>query len=130
VQNNPSSLQIQEGMNSLLADLDAWGAKHNTKLSIFFSPFSYVNAINQGIVEYHDILNATAKTTEKNYEHQADVWQGFFLGIKELNNLDRVIANGMWWDDKMDPDVKVKISISPSFRNKPAEEVIKQWFQK
>lgn len=117
-------------MDNLLTDLDAWGAKNNTKLSIFFSPFSYPNAINQGIIEYHDILNATAKTTEKNYEHQADAWQGLFLGIKGLNNLERVIANGMWWDDEMDPDVKVRISVSPSFRNKPAEEVIKQWFQK
>jgi hypothetical protein len=130
VKNNPTSLDIQKGMSNLLVDLNSWGAQNNTKLTIFFSPFSYPNAINQGIIEYHDILNETTKTTEKNYEHQADAWQGFFLGIKELNNLEGIIASGMWWDDEMDPDVKVKISISPSFRNKPAEEVIKQWFQK
>lgn len=122
--------QIQTGINKLLNDLDLWAKQKNTKISIFFSPFSYPNAINKGIVEYNDILNNQIKAINKDWDHQAVSWQAFFNAIVKYQNIERINANTLWWDEAMDPDVKVKISISPSFRNKPAEEVIKQWFTK
>ncbi|MEI7620196.1 MAG: hypothetical protein WCJ57_01355 [Candidatus Falkowbacteria bacterium] len=122
--------QIQVGIDELLKDLDSWSGQQGIKLSIFFSPFSYPNAINNGIVEYMDVMNSQIKLTEKDWDHQAIAWQAFFNEITKYQNIERITANNFWWDDAMDPDVKVKISISPSFRNKPAEEVIKQWFIK
>jgi len=126
----PNNKYKQEGINSLLDYFNSWSSKQGIKLSIFFSPFSYGNALNNGIVEFHDINNENIKSIERDWDDQVNSWQIFFESIKNYNNLERIVASSMWWDDAMDPEVNLKISISSSFRNKPAEEVIKQWYLK
>ena len=128
IANNPTKNQIKNGIGKLLDRFEEYSNFHGLKISVFFSPFSYKNAINDGIVEYYDVLNKDTKETEKDWEHQVDAWQGFFEAVYSREFVEGVNASTMWWDNAMDPDVKVKISISPSIRNKPAEEVIKQWF--
>lgn len=130
VPESASIAEIQTGIGKLLSDLDNWAQEKNTKITVFFSPFSYPNAINKGIVEYNDIVNDEIKAITPDFEHQANSWQAFFSEVNKYNNIERITANTFWWDDATDPEVKVRISISPSFRNKPAEEVIKQWFTK
>ncbi len=124
---NPDLEQMRIGMKSILRDLDTKAAQNNIALSIQFLPFSYKNAINEGIIEFYDIKDERTNK-EKDFEHQADAYQVFFEEVRSKKNIERVVAGGFWWDDAMDPAVKPKISLSPSFRNKPAEEVIKQWY--
>lgn len=126
----PNDKYKQEGINSLLNYFNSWANEQGIKLSIFFSPFSYHDALNGGIVEFHDSNKDYIKAIEKDWDDQVESWQIFFESINGLNNLERIVASSMWWDDAMDPEVNLKISISPSFRNKPAEEVIKQWYLK
>ena len=126
INNDFSSYSIQDSRSSFGALISPMSNPFD--FLVFFSPFSYKNAINDGIVEYYDVLNKDTKETEKDWEHQVDAWQGFFEADYSREFVEGVNASTMWWDNAMDPDVKVKISISPSIRNKPAEEVIKQWF--
>jgi hypothetical protein len=128
VANNPNKNQIKSGLNRYLGDIDMIAGNKDIKVSIMFVPFSYENGINDGIVEYQDILNTDIKNIKQDWEHQEDVYQAFFEALKNKDNIERVIIGGYWWDDAMDPKVKVRISISPSPRNKKAEAVVKNWF--
>ncbi|MBU1722067.1 hypothetical protein KKG38_04755 [Patescibacteria group bacterium] len=123
-----STAQIKVGIDRLLDRFEQYAEKNEIKMSVFFSPSSYPNAINVGAAEFHDIRNADVAAIQKDWDHQADAWQAFFEAVSQRQLIDRVNVSAMWWDNAMDPDVKVRISISPSVRNKPAEEIIKQWF--
>lgn len=124
----PNDKYKKEGIVSLLENFNTWSKNKGIKLSVFFSPFSYHDALNGGIIEFHDFNGEKIKSIEKDFDDQVESWQAFFNNIESYNNLERIIAGSMWWDDAMDPEVKVRINISPSFRNKPAEEIIKQWY--
>jgi len=102
----------------------------NVKVSIFFSPFSYKDSMDKGIVEFLDPNNAKTKATEKDWQYQADIWQELFESMEGKDSIGRIMVAGYWWDDAMDPLIKPKVSITPSVRNKPAEAVIKAWFSK
>ncbi|MFH1286988.1 MAG: hypothetical protein ABII02_04545 [Candidatus Magasanikbacteria bacterium] len=129
VQKNPSIAQMRSGFSRYFDAIENKANKFGIKISVFFGPFSYPNAINDGIIEYHDIKKDSLASVEPDWQHQADAYQAFFEAMQGRDMFDRFIIAGYWWDDAMDPDVKVRISLSPSVRNKPAEEVIKQWLQ-
>ena len=56
--------------------------------------------------------------------------QALFEAAQDEKYIERVNINGYWWDDAMDPKVKVRISLAPSIRNKPAEAVAIKWAEK
>ena len=54
----------------------------------------------------------------------------FFKNINNFENIERINVASFSWDDSMDPEIKPKISVGSTFRNKPAEYLIKSWFNK
>jgi hypothetical protein len=82
--NNPDFPEMKFGINKLLSDLDVRSKNEGIKLSVFFAPFSYQNAINDGIVEFLDVNNQkTIETVSKvDYNHQASAYQALFESLK------------------------------------------------
>ena len=123
--------EMREAFNNFLDELEVRAEERDVKFSIKFSAFSYENSVNfVDFVEYHDIRNPEVLAVIPDYQHQADQYQAFFQAINKRDRIERIIVGGFWWDDAMDPEVKVRISLSPSPRNKPAETAIKTWFNK
>jgi hypothetical protein len=121
--------EMEKAYNKFLDEIEERAQEKNIKFSIKFSAFSYENAVNfKKFIEYHDIKNPEILKMKTDYQHQADQYQAFFKALKGRNEIERIIIGGFWWDDAMDPEVKVRISLSPSPRNKPAETIIKEWF--
>jgi hypothetical protein len=123
---------IKKAYDKFLDEIEKRAEEKDVKFSIKFSAFSAENAVNLGpngeMIEYHDIKNPALSKIKTDYEHQADQYQAFFESVKDREKIERIIIGGFWWDDALDPEVKVKISLSPSPRNKPAEALIKAWF--
>jgi hypothetical protein len=86
--------------------------------------------MKKGSLEVLDYKSDIVKNTEADFGYQADVFNTFFKALAKANNIERINVASFARDDAMDPQVKPKISIGSTFRNKPAEEVIKQWFNK
>ena len=62
------------------------------------------------------------------WQHQADAYEALFQAAENREYIDGIQSFLYWWDDAMDPDTTmVRVSISPSPRNKPAEAVIRKW---
>lgn len=124
-----SKEEMVRAYNKFLSEVEERAKERDVKFSIKFSAFSYENAVNfEKFVEYHDIRNPEVLAVKSDYQHQADQYQAFFEAVNGRERIERIIIGGFWWDDAMDPEVKVRISLSPSPRNKPAEAVIKKWF--
>jgi len=70
------------------------------------------------------------KNIEKDYESQSEAYNYLFESLNKTNNISRINAANFTWDDALDPEVRPRISISASFRNKPAEQIIKAWYNK
>jgi len=117
---------IKLKFEEFFSDLNSVAVERDVKMSIMFAPFSYPSAIDNGIVEYHDILDKE-NLISRDWKHQEDSYQAFFESLEGKGSIEKVLVGGYWWDDAMDPEVFVKISVSPSIRNKPAEAVVKKW---
>jgi len=125
-----SSLGPDEAISSYIKELDAVAGKKGVKLSVFFAPSSYEDSLNAGPLEVLDYKNEKVKNTAPDYDYQAKAFDAFFRAVAQTKNIERVNVANFNWDDYLDPFVKPKISISTSFRNKPAEEVVQAWFTK
>lgn len=121
---------VKQDLAQMVNGLDESAKKLGIKISVFFAPSSYADALYSGPVEFLDINNKTIKSLEKDYNIQATAFGDFFLAINNKSNITRINAGNFTWDDAIDPDVIPRVSISASFRNKPAETVIKGWYQK
>ena len=121
--------EIYTSLKHILGKVTDEASRRGLKLSLFFSPFSYKDAINQTPIEALDLNNPAVKNLVPDGQHQADAYQAMFEVVSENQTFERIITGNMWWDDALDPLVPVRVSIMPSFRNKPAESVIQQWFK-
>lgn len=113
---------------AFLSDIDAKAEENGVNVSVMFSPFSYEASASLGILEFYDILDPKTSRTKADYYHQADQHQAFLEGLEGKGKIERVVVGSFWWDDALDPLVPAKISVSPSPRNKPSEELIGKWF--
>ncbi|HRY62183.1 MAG TPA: hypothetical protein P5056_00155 [Candidatus Paceibacterota bacterium] len=127
---SPDKNQIKQDMSKMVSDLDRKAQKLGIKLSIFFAPSSYKNGLYNNPVEFLDINNQEIKNIEKDYESQSEAYNYLFESLNKTNNISRINAANFTWDDALDPEVRPRISISASFRNKPAEQIIKAWYNK
>lgn len=128
VNDNPSIDEMKNGFKRYFDDLEKIAKAENINLSLVFGIASFENAINyQGFVEALDPDNPKVKAIKKDWQHQADAYEAILQSLEGRENIERVVSFGYWWDDAMDPKVKPRISITQSFRNKPAEGVFKKW---
>lgn len=123
-----SEKNMESVFNQIFTDLSGFATKNKIKLSLFFSPFSYENAINNGLVEFYDARNENIINKKKDWQHQADAYQAMFKALAGQKEIERINIGGFWWDDAMDPEIKPRVSLNGSPRNKMAEEIIRQWF--
>lgn len=120
---------VEHSLDRVFGQLSREADRRGIKLSLFYSPFSYHNAINELPVEALDIKNKKIQALVSSEDEQRDAYMAMFQSIAKFPQFERVIAGNMWWDDARDPLVSVPISILPTFRNKPAEAVISAWFR-
>lgn len=137
--NLPSKFQTKESatkeekdlaVRSFVKELNAKAGKKGIKLTIFFAPSSYENAIIFGPVEVLDVKNERIKKLKQDLDEQAESFQSLFESLAGASNIVRINAGNFAWDDAFDPQVSPRISITASFRNKPAEEVVRAWYLK
>jgi hypothetical protein len=75
-----------------------------------------------------DLRNPAINSLKKDYQEQADAFDYFFKSLAGKNQIVRVNAGNFAWDDALDPEVPALVSISAGFRNKPAEQVVRAWY--
>lgn len=121
---------MKQEIGSMLSDLDAKAKQLGIKISVFWAPSSYKDGLFNGPVEFLDIRNSAIKNLEKDYDAQSEAYNYFFEAVKNKTNITGINIGNFTWDDALDPEVKALVSISASFRNKPAEQVVKEWFNK
>jgi len=121
---------LKQDLAQMANGLDESARELGIKISVFFAPSSYIDGLYSGPVEFLDINNERIKNLEKDYDIQANAFDGFFSAIKNKSNIVRINSANFTWDDAIDPEVMPRVSISASFRNKPAENVVKEWYQK
>ncbi|MFA6353410.1 MAG: hypothetical protein WCW93_00540 [Candidatus Paceibacterota bacterium] len=121
---------IEKEIPKYLTDLNNIAKKKEIKLSIFFAPSSYVNSMKYGPLEVLDYKSEKVKNAISDFNYQAKVFEIFFNALPSLNNIERINVASFAWDDALDPQIKPKLSVASTFRNKPAESVIKEWFNK
>jgi len=128
VNDNPSIVEMKEGFDKFFDDLENIAKKDNIKLSLMVGIQSFENSVNyEGFIEFYDFKNPKVKAVKKDWQHQADVFEAILRALEGRTAFEKIIFLGYWWDDAMDPDVNPRISISISFRNKPAEGVFEKW---
>jgi len=81
-------------------------------------------------LEVLDYKSDIIKNTSSDFDYQASVFDLMFKSLLTTSNIERINVASFAWDDAMDPQVKPKLSIASTFRNKPAENVIEAWFKK
>jgi hypothetical protein len=129
--NSKNTAQSQAPLvQKLVKDLNQKAQEKSLKLSLNIKFYAYKDALNKGIFEFNDILNPKIKDTKADFDYQKDVYQAVFENLKNASSIERITTGGFWWDDALEPDVKVPVGVTPSIRNKPAEELIKIWFNK
>jgi len=124
------NMEIAAGIKSYINELDTIAGKKWIKLSIFLAPSSYKDSMKKGVLEVLDSNSEIVKNTEADFDYQANIFELFFTALSKTNNFERINVANFTWDDALDPKVKPKLSVASTFRNKPAEEVIKKWFNK
>lgn len=110
-----------------LIDLKNGINQNDKNISLIFRVNSYDNSINNGLVELLDINNPVVKALNANQQYQSEYVTKFFNWAKDNEKINKIFVTGYWWDDKMDPEVKVPISKSGSIRNKDAEKEFLRW---
>lgn len=125
---DPTLPEIKNKLNVYLDDLENKASKQGIKLSLIVGFPSYKKSIVKGYAEVYDLFNQDTKNAVSDWQYQADLYETFFEAAENRKQINKIIVAGYWWDDAMDPDnTKVRISIHPSIRNKPAEAVFKKW---
>gem|GEM_PF-5746722 len=81
-------------------------------------------------MEVLDYKSDIVKNTVADFGYQAFVFDMFFKALNKKSNIERINVASFTRDDALDPQIKPKLSVASTFRNKTAEEVIKQWFNK
>jgi hypothetical protein len=122
--------KIEESIPQYLTDLNRVAKEKNTKLSLFFAPSSYDDSMKTGSLEILDYRSDKVKNAVLDYEYQSKVFEIFLRTLPPLENIERINVASFPWDDALDPEVKPKLSVASTFRNKPAEQLIEQWFNK
>jgi len=122
--------KIEEALPQYLADLNSTAGEKGTKLSLFFAPSSYVDAMKTGSLEVLDYRSDKVKNAVPDYPYQSKTFEIFLSTLPSLGNIERINVASFPWDDALDPEVKPKLSVASTFRNKPAEQMIEQWFNK
>lgn len=121
---------IEKEIPRYLKDLNNIAKKKGIKLSIFFAPSSYADSMKHGSLEVLDYNSEIVKNTISDFDYQSKVFEIFFNALPSLSNIERINVASFPWDDALDPQVKPKLSIASTFRNKPAESIVKEWFKK
>ena len=88
------------------------------------------DSMKKGALEVLDYKSDIVKNTIADFGYQASVFDMFFKALTTANNIERINVASFARDDALDPEVKPKLSIASTFRNKTSEEVIKQRFTK
>ena len=83
-----------------------------------------------GPLEVLDYKSEVVKNAVSDLGYQSKMFEIFFSALPSLNNIERINVASFPWDDALDPQVKPKLSVASTFRNKPAESVVKEWFKK
>ncbi|MFA6963545.1 MAG: hypothetical protein WC227_02425 [Patescibacteria group bacterium] len=123
-------LDAKTGIYRYLQDLNSKAGEKKVKLTIFFAPSSYTNSLNKGALEVLDSRSEGVINVSADYQYQNGAFEAFFASLAGLSNIERIDVANYPWDDSLDPEVKPKLSVACTFRNKPAEEIIKSWFNK
>jgi hypothetical protein len=113
-----------------LEDLNVRAGEEGVKISLFFAPSSYKDSLKSGALEVLDYNSEAVKKAVADYDYQVAAFNAAFRNLKDKENIERINVASFAWDDELDPDVKPKLSVSSGFRNKPAEEVVKAWFNR
>jgi len=121
---------IQKSISKYVADLDTVAGKKGKKISIFIAPSSYTDSMKRGVLEVLDYNSDLVKNVVSDYEYQSKVFEIFFQSLLPLQNIERINVASYSWDDALDPQIKPKLSVASTFRNKPAETLIREWFNK
>lgn len=121
-------METSSAITAYIKELDAVAQQKKTQLSIFFAPSSYTDSMKRELLEILDYRSDIVKNTPSDYDYQASVFDALFTSLTTTKNIQRINVASFAWDDAMDPEVKPKISIASTFRNKPAENVIEAWF--
>lgn len=121
---------IEKEIPRYLVDINAIAEKKGIKISVFFAPSSYVDSMKYGPLEVLDYRSEVVKNTISDFDYQSKVFEIFFNTLPLLNNIERVNVASFPWDDALDPQVKPKLSVASTFRNKPAESIVREWFKK
>jgi len=125
---NMDFAEMKEKLNAYLDNLESVAEKQGIKVSLYAVISSMEDAILTGGVEISDILNPAIQAAKPDWQHQADAYEALFQAAENRAFISGIQSFHYWWDDAMDPDTTmVRISISPSPRNKPAEAVIRKW---
>lgn len=121
---------IEEELPKYLSDINNIAQKKNIKISVFFAPSSYFDSMKYGSLEVLDYKSEKVKNAISDLDYQSKVFEIFFNALPSLSNIERINVASFSWDDALDPQIKPKLSVASTFRNKPAESVIKEWFNK
>ena len=122
--------EMEVELPKYLADLNRVAGEKQTQISLFFAPSSYRDSMKHGSLEVLDYNSDAVKNAVADYEYQSKVFEIFFSSLPLLSHIERTNVGSFSWDDALDPEVKPKLSVASTFRNKPAEEIIKAWFTK
>ncbi len=122
--------EIKAGITAYVNELNTIAGKKWIKLSLFLAPSSYKDSMKKGALEVLDYKSDIVKNTIADFGYQASVFDMFFKALTTANNIERINVASFARDDALDPEVKPKLSIASTFRNKTSEEVIKQRFTK
>jgi len=122
--------ELSAELPKYLADLDKVAGEKQTKISLFFAPSSYADSMEHGSLEILDHKSEAVKNATADYEYQSKAFEIFFSSLPLLSHIERINVASFSWDDALDPEVKPKLSVASTFRNKPAEEMVKAWFIK
>jgi len=122
--------EITNGIPQYLTELNQIAGEKNIKISLFFAPSSYPDSMKTGSLEVLDYRSDKVKNAVTDYEYQSKVFEICLSTLPNLKNIERINVASFPWDDALNPEVKPKLSVASTFRNKPAEQMIEQWFNK
>lgn len=122
------TMETEAGITAYIHELNTIAGNKWVKLSIFLAPSSYKDSLNKWALEVLDYKSDIIKNTVADFGYQAFVFDMCFKALNDTKNIERINVASFSRDDALDSQVKPKLSIASTFRNKTAEEVIKQWF--
>ncbi|MBD3311559.1 MAG: hypothetical protein GF349_03620 [Candidatus Magasanikbacteria bacterium] len=129
VQPNPNIEEMKKAFDRYLDDIETRARELDIQLSLNLGFSSFKDSVNyEGFHEFYEFYKPEVTSVEADWQHQADIYEAFMRSLEGRDFIERITILGYWWDDAMDPEVKPRISINNSIRNKTAEAVIDKWF--